>query len=743
MKHITTHYSRFLLLLILIFGCRQISSASDYDFKSGSLYYDIISEITQTVTVASGEEASGDVIIPASVTNDGITYLITGISNMAFSGNSALTAITIPEQITSIGKKAFYDCPNLTTVVYNAVRAETTDAVFAGSNPNNTITSVNIGDKVESIPQNLFSDIRKITQIIVPNSVKEIHNYAFKSCSELETILLPNTLTYLGMAPFIYTKYIDSQSGIAYVGSYVHSYEGTMPPNAQLQIKDGTLGIAAWAFWQCSELVSIDIPQSVTFIGQFGFSGCNSLKSIKLPSNLTSIETGLFSYCSSLTSIDVPDKVVSIGHAAFLDCTSLREITLGEGLETTDGTPFYSYVPGVPVKVNYNSINATTRITLPSTTEILNIGDKVKHIPAYLCSGSKQLKTVNFGNSVESIGEDAFRGCSELISIDIPESVTFIGKWAFAGCSSFKSIKLPPDLTSVEDCLFSDCSGLTSIEIPDKVTFIGSGAFWDCTSLTEITLGEALKTTDGAPFDGAAITKINYNCINATNVRLDSNIEILNIGDKVKHIPDNLCINCLQLKTVNFSNSLESIGEYAFFRCGDLSSLALPESLKIIGEYAFRDCIALTSITFPGQVAEIGDYAFYSCPLESVTVLNPIPPVCGGIAVFNYSVKSDAELNVPEASLALYREAYVWKEFLSIATSVETPEAGNAFHFDNSTNILNVNGNNGKLSVFSANGKKAFETTLIDGDNQIDLSGLSAGVYILKQGNSTYKFMKK
>lgn len=200
--------------------------------------------------------------------------------------------------------------------------------------------------------------------------------------------------------------------------------------------------VGRYAFQQCTDLISVSIPNGVTNINYQAFQGCHNLTTITLPDTITTIGEDVFNYCSSISSITIPDSVTSIGNYAFSRCGGLTSVIIGSGLTT---------------------INDNTFMYCDSLTSVV--------IP----------------NSVTSIGSYAFYGCSGLTSITIPNSVTSIDNAAFSGCSGLTSITIPNSVTSIGVSAFYECSSLTSINIPNSVINIGRSAFRYCTSLQSIT----------------------------------------------------------------------------------------------------------------------------------------------------------------------------------------------------------------------------------------------------------------
>ena len=300
---------------------------------------------------------------------------------------------------------------------------------------------------------------------------------------------------------------------------------------------------------------NIEIPSEidgvpVTLIGDYAFSDCSNLASIEIPESLTSIGNGAFEGCSGLTSIEIPDSVTSIGESAFEYCSSLTNINVSENNK------------------NYSSIDG-----------ILFNKDKIELIK---CPQSSEIKEYIIPNGITSIADEAFEYCINLTSIEISDSVTSIGDDAFSGCSGLESITIPDSVTSIGDDAFWGCSSLESITISDSVTSIGYNAFSNCISLTNINVSENNK--DYSSTDGILFNK-----------------------DKTELIK---CPQSSEITEYIIPNGVTSIADKAFEDCSNLISIEIPDSVISIGFGAFSDCSSLKSITIENPECEIDDDSY-------------------------------------------------------------------------------------------------------------------------------------
>lgn len=255
-----------------------------YDFESGGIYYNITSNENKTVEVTYKDSCynsyTGEIIIPASVTNGETAYKVSSIGEGAFSRCTGLCFISIPDSVTSIGEGAFFKCTDLLSIT---IPKAVTSIGFAAFWYCSGLTSVTIPSLVTSIGVGAFSNCNSLISIIV-----ESENAKYDSRDNCNAIIETATNTL------------------------IQGCQNTIIPNTVTSLGD-------YAFDGCSGLTSIIIPNSVTSIGLGTFSSCKSLTSITIPNSVTSIGEEAFSNCN-LTSITIPNSVISIGDRAFDFC---------------------------------------------------------------------------------------------------------------------------------------------------------------------------------------------------------------------------------------------------------------------------------------------------------------------------------------------------------------------------------------------------------------------------------------
>lgn len=437
-------------------------------------------------------------------------------------------------------------------------------------------------------------------------------------CDESVTeVVIPETIdgypvTTIGYQAFYNCsslKNITIPNSVTWIGGYAFDNCTSL---TSVTIPNSVTSIVFAVFASCTSLTSVTIPDSVTTIGDYAFSGCTSLTSITIPDSVTRIGHYAFFYCTSLASITIPDSVTSIGDSAFSTCTSLTSITVDENNKTysnnEDGVLFNK---DKTTLILYPIGNERTTYTIP---------DGVTSIGNDAFQGCTSLTSIIIPDSVTSIGNDAFYECSSLTNITIGNSVTSIGDHAFNFCTSLTNITIPDSVTSIGNYAFSSCKSLTSITIPDSVTSIDELVFEWCTSLISITVDENNKyySSDkyGVLFNKDKTILIKYPAGNTRTSYV--------VPDSVTSIDNYAFSHSDSLTNIAIPNGVTSIRDFAFSNCYSLMNITIPDSVTSVSSYTFYACYSLMNITIPDNVTRIDDSAFYYCSaLKSITINNP------------------------------------------------------------------------------------------------------------------------
>jgi len=626
----------------------SVTSIGDWAFYSCSS----LTSITIPNSVMSiGDEAFSYCSALTSVT---IGNSVTSIGNTAFSYCSALTSITIPNSVTSIGNTAFYDCSSLTSVtIGNSVTSIGNTAFYNCDSLTKTNYTGDIAGwcKIKfggtsanpiSNSHNLYINDQEIQDLVIPNTVDSVQNYAFYECFSLNAVTIPNSVKSIGYNTFqnccfLKKDFINNSS----LDAEENGYWGALVGESEV----GGLIIQETTVVGCRKNVTIaTIPNYITNIGNNAFYDCSALTSITIPKSVTSIGNSAFYNCDSLTKTNYTGDIAGWCDIKF---------------DSSRSNPmFYSQ----NLYINDQEIKD------------LVIPNSVDSIHDYTFYNGSALSSVSLSNSVTSIGNYAFSGCSSLTSITIPNSVTSVGNCAFDYCSSLNLVTLGKGVTSVGNWAFADCSSLTSITIPNSVTNIGYWAFQN----TGIYNDESNWENNELYIDDCLIAiKYNNDVGNYTikdGVRLIAGgafwdqygLTEVTIPNSVKSISTRAFSNT-EITSIVIPNSVTNIEQMTFFNCKYLSSVTLGSGLTCIEDRVFEGCTALASINISQGVSSVGKWAFRQCSsLDTIFLTAQIPPTLDSTAFLK---AAQPICYIPCGTLAEY-QASSWVNYVDTLVEV-------------------------------------------------------------------------
>lgn len=429
--------------------------------------YKVTNATNKYVNIGNGEECaisdftSGNVVVPSSVTGyDGQIYQVKQVASAAFFGCTEVTSIEVPSGITSFGQAAFYQC--------------------------SAITSFDIPTTVTTIGEGTFSYCENLQEILIPKNVKSIGTNAFAECENLTLVTVEwttpitinedcfsNAANATLFVPCETKELYGSANGWKMFKEIVELYKdgdvfkeliegGVEMTFKVISAADKTCQVGtgkdSGTAISMETTGTITIPQTINGltvkeISDYAFYNCTGITDIDIPNSVTTIGMNALRNCSSLTGIIIPNSINSLGLGALANNKNLESIVVESGNTTYDS------------RDNCNAIICT------ATNELIS-GCKETTIP----------------NSVTSIGRSAFNGCYNLSGITIPNSITTIGQYAFYTCSSLTDVYIPNSVTSIGQYAFEKCSSLTDVYISNSVTSIEQYAFKDCNNLTSVTV---------------------------------------------------------------------------------------------------------------------------------------------------------------------------------------------------------------------------------------------------------------
>ncbi len=483
----------------------------------------------------------------------------------------------------------------------------------------------------------------------VPEGVKEIEAEAFKRCTKLTDIVIPNFVTVIGNNAF------EGCTGVRTV-----LFEGNAPANVALTIGENAFSgntnirsvtfeagspvtvIGANAFSGLRLITEISLPQRLTDVEDSAFANCVLLASVSFAADGADLKFGknVFENCQALTSVHLPANVTEFNASVFAGCENLRKVTVdanSEHFRDEDGVLYNK--AGTEILFYAKARTEETPQLLPT---LETIGEGV-------FSGNNNITSITIGANVKTIAEKAFANCSRLRTItfaDGTEELT-IGESAFENCPGLTAVNFPERLKAIPDhALYHDVAVLTVTL--GGATEIGEGAFYG-TGITAVDLSKVEKVGKEA-FSGTGLTAIDLTHVTqigdsafastaigsvtlASGVSIGSGafknctrLETVTIAAGVKEIPAETFSGCTKLASISIPSSVTKIGAGAFAKCAQLKTVEIgggEDPLELAGDFStgvFTDCTSLAKIALPARTKTVGKNCFKGCTqLSEVT----------------------------------------------------------------------------------------------------------------------------
>lgn len=385
----------------------------------------------------------------------------------------------------------------------------TTEQVFLSNALENASAAIVLdlsAANITEIEDYAFKDCTELTSILIPETVISIGEGAFKGCTNLSSINLPERLTSLGAYSFKDCSSLGEitiPAGITEIPNYAFANNTSLQT---VSLHNNITSIGNYAFYACEAIIDFSFPNSLNSIGNFAFSRCTGLTVVALPNTVTTLGSNAFEQCSSLRNLTLSLRLAEIKDSTFRDCSLLQNIQIPNSVTSIGKSVFSNCssitkitVPPTITKIDnftFNGCTSLKEVVLQNGTGTLTLGYNTYDSTI---NGNRQkgffadcpLEKLHLGRNIaytyasyaSDYGYSAFAGKTTLTEVSIGNTVTTIPSYTFRKCSSINSIELPESVTNIGYEAFRECTSLQNINLPSNLSSIGDYAFYDCNSI--------------------------------------------------------------------------------------------------------------------------------------------------------------------------------------------------------------------------------------------------------------------
>ena len=520
---------------------------------------------------------------------------ISDIGSYAFYGCSSLGSVTIPAAVTTIKQSTFENCTSLAVASYNGTVGIIENRAFYGT----AVSAFEFKNGLTRLGSDAFAKTA-LTNVVLPDSLTVIGQHVFDHC-QLTSISMPSCVKLdtncirifenNGKGMVVTIRFVND----AVLDDYLLYNSGAK----QIVLENGIEKIGNYTFAK-NIFAEIDLPETLTDIGNYAFYLCENLNNVHVPKNTVNIDTYAFAKTFAMTNIYMPDSLKNIGEYALwkVEDEDVHEL--------------------LTVTIYNNCGNIVDSLFENQHMQYVVIENSVKTIGNSVFASCPNLRSVIVGNSVKTIGNKNFAECPKLEIVSVPDTVQTFGQNNFLNDNSV-TLKIRKVDGTIDDHVYQDnLLFVTTVLIEEGISVIGEYAFYNDTSVQVISVPNSVNTIGQYAF---------YNCNSIKEINIPNGVtairshtffgcaslENIVTPNSVTLIEDYAFYGCVEAKNLTISNNCKSIGDNAFYNCKSITALEIPSSVTKIGSYAFRSCILITELDFSDNVDDIGECAFYDC----------------------------------------------------------------------------------------------------------------------------------